>query len=94
MKRTEENYESQKKMALEFGRNPPFKGRIDASDEKLGLNSEGRLDKVLFGTCDTCDHYYAENILPIPGMDVDGERKPCDDDDCDGTVTQIHLVVE
>jgi hypothetical protein len=85
-KRTPENYESQKQHALAFGRNPP-------EAAKFGLNSKGALDKVLFGTCDTCDLYFAENIMPVPGMDVDGEKSDCGVKGCKGTVTQVHLEV-
>ena len=87
--RTERNYEAQKRLALDFGRNPPFPTPIA---KQMGVNAEGRFDKVLFGTCDTCDLYFAENITPLP-TDADGLSQPCDIGECDGTVTQIHLEV-
>ena len=89
--RTEANYESQKRQAIAFGKNPPFRNHPEA--DKMGLNAKGQLDKVLFGTCDTCDFFFAENIMDIPGVDVDGESMPCPN--CKkGTVTQIHLKVQ
>ncbi len=97
--RTEKNYEEQKKDALDFGRNP--KGAYNMIPVHLrkqnGVNADGTLDWVLFGTCDTCDFFFAENILPT---DADGRTYPCDsmgnleDYRCGGTVTQIHLKVE
>lgn len=86
-KRSEANYKIQKRQAIAFGKNPPYRNHPEA--DKMGLNAKGQLDKVLFGTCDTCDYFFAENIMPMPGMDVDGETHPCDH--CKGTVTQIHL---
>ena len=91
--RTEKNYEAQKKIALDFGRNP--KGAFDMIPEHLrkqsGVNADGTLERVLFGTCDTCDVYFAENITKIP-TDADGRTYQCGSK-CNGTVTQIHLEV-
>jgi len=91
--RTEKNYEEQKKDALDFGRNP--KGTYDMIPVHLrkqnGVNANGTLDWALFGTCDTCDFYFVENITNIP-TDADGRTYHCGSK-CNGTVTQIHLEV-
>jgi hypothetical protein len=90
-KRTKANYNNQRQQALEFGKKPPFSNHPQA--ELLGVNMKGGLDKVLFGTCDTCDYFFAENINPLPGIDVDGDKHPCGSG-CKGTVTQIYLKIQ
>ena len=92
--RTEKNYEEQKRIVLDFGRNP--KGIYDMLPVHLrkqnGVNADGTLDWALFGTCDTCDFYFVENITDIP-TDADGRTFSCRSE-CNGMVTQIHLKVE
>ena len=59
----------------------------------LEFGKSQNLDKVLFGTCDKCNYYFAENIIPLPGLDIDGEKSDCGVKGCKGTVTQVHLEV-
>jgi len=85
-KRSEANYKIQKRQAIAFGKNPPYRNdHLGRKTEWVGYKNQ--LDKVLFGTCDTCDYFFAETI--IEGVDHDGETYPCGV--CKGTVTQIHL---
>ena len=76
-------------------RRTPKQKRTDYETAKYHALQFGRsqkLDKVLFGTCDKCDYYFAENI--IEGLDVDGKKTDCGVIGCKGTVTQVHLKVQ
>ena len=60
--------------------------------QAIAYGKSARLKKVLFGTCDTCDLFFAENIAGLP-TDVDGLKQPCYRDGCKGTIAQAHIDV-
>ena len=64
----------------------------DQLKQAIAYGKSARLKKVLFGTCDTCDLFFAENITGLP-TDVDGLKMPCNRDGCKGTITQAHIDV-
>tara|TARA_B100000287_G_scaffold184744_1_gene174709 strand:+ start:439 stop:696 length:258 start_codon:yes stop_codon:yes gene_type:complete len=75
----------------------PKQKRSDYETAKYHALEFGRsqkLEKVLFGTCNECNYYFSENIIPITGLDVDGEISYCPKSDCKGIVTQVHLKVQ
>ena len=65
----------------------------DQLKQAIAYGKSARLKKVLFGTCDTCDLFFAENIVPGLPTDVDGLKQPCHREGCKGTITQAHIDV-
>lgn len=56
----------------------------------LVFGQSTELKKVLFGTCDTCDYFFAENIV----QQIDSEESYlCDLNGCKGAITQVFLNV-